>query len=656
MPFPIARVVLYKHGVGYFEREGKIDGDATLSLTFKQTEVSDVLKSLTVLDLNGGHIASVSYDSTKPLEQLLAEVALTIPDQESLVNLLPQMKGARVALHSGVADPLEGVILGIDTTERQTGDGIAHVVLLSVLTDKGDIRELDLHTLVAIQLLDATLRRDLDFYLKTQLSAKKKDSRTFTFFTQGQGERTIRLSYTLEAPVWKATYRILLGDEGKLPMIQGWAVVDNMQDEDWDNVQLSLIAGLPVSFAHDLYTPRYIRRPVVKVQETTGVLPPVVEDGMALAAEGEESVVGYASAPLKMSKAARQLEGFGPVMGARGAPSSTPAQVRERKVGDLFEYEIEHPVTIKRNQSALVPIVLRDFAGRPVLLYNKQTRAENPMRCVEFKNTTGLTLEGGPVTVLEAGNYVGEAMLETMKPDEERLVPYSVELGVHVLDNVESHNDRVNRVIIRRGQLKAQYVQIEQTTYHFNNLSETAQVVYLEHPRSSKEWNLFETLDPHEITENYWRFRFTIEPKKVTAFVVKQRQTLANVYGLTGLSGQQLSVWIEQKYLDGKTQKTLNQVTELRNEIAKIDEAMGTLGANRSKLYDEQKRIRENLQSIGDRPGEKELRSRYLKALNSQEDRLEAIDKDLQAKTKSREAAQDKINAIIAKLDYDAEV
>src|SRR3954463_12879241 len=121
---PVRRVVLYKHGVGHFEREGAVEGDVTLSLTFKQSEVSDVLKSLTVLDLDGGHVASVSYDSTKPLEQLLADVALTIPDQGSLVSLLPQIKGARVALHSGVSDPVEGSILGIDTTERQTGDGI----------------------------------------------------------------------------------------------------------------------------------------------------------------------------------------------------------------------------------------------------------------------------------------------------------------------------------------------------------------------------------------------------------------------------------------------------------------------------------------------------------------------------------------------------
>src|SRR5271166_5140657 len=140
-------VILYKHGVGYFERESPVEGDATLSLTFKQSEVSDVLKSLTVLDLDGGHVASVSYDSTKPLEQLLAEVSLVIPDKDSVVGLLPQLKGARVQVHTGVDDPIEGVVLGIDATKRQTGDGILDITLLSLLTDGGDLRSFDLHAL-----------------------------------------------------------------------------------------------------------------------------------------------------------------------------------------------------------------------------------------------------------------------------------------------------------------------------------------------------------------------------------------------------------------------------------------------------------------------------------------------------------------------------
>src|SRR5437868_6315854 len=145
-PLPITRVVLYKHGVGHFERQGAIEGEATLALTFKQREVSDVLKSLTVLDLDGGHIASVSYDSTKPLAQLLAEVDLSIPDDNSLVGLLPQIKGARIAVGPPGDQPrTEGVLLGVDAARRRTAEGIVRTVLVSLLTDGGEIRSFDLH-------------------------------------------------------------------------------------------------------------------------------------------------------------------------------------------------------------------------------------------------------------------------------------------------------------------------------------------------------------------------------------------------------------------------------------------------------------------------------------------------------------------------------
>jgi hypothetical protein len=671
---PITRVVLYKHGVGYFEREGTVDGDATLRLTFKQAEVSDVLKSLTVLDLSGGHVTSVSYDSTKPLEQLLAEVAISIPDEGSLVGLLPQIKGARVAVEPthvpsmsvrALAQPsgerIEGVILGIDTLQRQTADGVAKTVLLSLLTDAGAVRSFDLHALANLEVLDTGLRRDLDYYLRTQLSAKKKDARTFTFFAQGQGRRTIRLSYTLEAPVWKATYRIILPSEpgasgtGERPMIQGWAVVDNTQDEDWENVQLALIAGLPVSFVHDLYTPRYIRRPVVEVKETTGVLPPEVEEGMAVQNYFMEAAAPAAGAAefLRCVPAKQRLHAADQ---ARSAISSTPTQVRQRKLGDLFEYEIEHPVTIRRNQSALVPIVLRPFEGRPVLLYNKQARAENPMRCVEFKNTTGLTLEGGPVTVLEGGSYVGEAMLETAKPDDQRLVPYAVELGVSVLDNVGSHDERVHRVVIRRGVLNAFYVHEQQTTYHFHNKSEVEQTVYLDHPRPGREWKLHDTPEPKEVTENYWRFQFGLPAKKVTPFVVRQRHTLHQSFSLSDVGDQQLAVWLEQRYLDAESAQVLRRVVELRQQAAGLEEQIGRLEKERGGIHAEQKRIRENLQSLGDRTSEKELRERFVRTLNTQEDRLEQIEREVREQMAERDRCREQINQLLAGLEYEATV
>ncbi len=659
-PLPLARVVLYKHGVGYFERQGAVEGDAVLALTFKQSEVSDVLKSLTVLDLDGGHVASVSYDSTKPLAQLLAEVDLHIPDENSLVGLLPQIKGARLGLQLAGEARVEGLLLGVDIGERRSADGVVRVVLVSVLTDAGEVRSFDLQGLAHLELLDPALRRDLDYYLRTQLSAKKKDARTFTFFAQGEGARTVRISYTLEAPVWKATYRILLGEEGKPPLIQGWAVVDNTQDEDWENVQLSLVAGLPVSFVHDLYTPRYIRRPVVEVKETTGVLPPTVEEGIDLmmldqdedAAHAEMRPYGLSAglaAPMASARMAKRERGA-------AAVSSTPAQVRERKLGDLFEYEIEHPVTIRRNQSALVPIVLRSFEGRPVLLHNRATRLGNPMRCVELKNSTGLTLEGGPVTVMEGGSYVGEAMLDTLKPDEERLVPYAVELSVRVLDNVATHQDNVHRIVIRAGRLVTYRTQVQQTTYHFDSKGDVEQVAYLDHARGGAEWQLFDTPAPHETTENYWRFRFALPAKKVSAFAVKQRIVTQQAQALSDLSPERLFAWVEQRYLDEATEHVLREVLDAQQRLADLEGQVRRLNEERDRIHAEQGRIRQNLASLGERSSEKELRERFVRTLSAQEDRLEEIAAEAQQRGTERDRAREQINALLANLTYEAAI
>ncbi len=662
MALPITRVVLYKHGVGYFEREGSVDGDATLSLTFKQSEVSDVLKSLTVLDRDGGHVASVSYDSTKPLEQLLAEVSLSIPDENSLVGLLPQIKGARVSAYPADGQAVEGVLLGIDRVQREIAAGSVETVLVSLLNESGDVRSFDLHGLARLEILDPALRRDLDYYLRTVLSAKKKESRTFTFFARGEGQRTIRLSYTVGAPVWKATYRIILGEEGSPPMIQGWAVVDNTQDEDWENVRLSLVAGLPVSFQHDLYTPRYVRRPVVAVQETTGVLPPMVEEGIPMAAAGPGTRSPDADRMQMLIEQMREEAEKGTLLMNKNvafaptasAVSTTPAQVRERKIGDLFEYQIEHPVTIRRNQSALVPIVLRSFQGRPVLLYNRDTRRENPLRCVEFKNTTGLTLEGGPVTVLEGGSYVGEAMLETLKPDEERLVPFAVELSVRVTDSIESHKEGVHRVVIRDRRLSTFRLQVQQTTYTLHNKSDTEHTVYLEHQRGGPAWQLFDTPAPHETTETYWRFRFVLPAKAVTPFVVRQRMTLEHAQIFSDISANQLGYWLEQRYVDARTEGVLRQVIEFQHQAAAAAEQFKQLQEESGRIHAEQERIRQNLQSLGDRPAEKELRQRFVRTLDAQEDRLEQIAAGLKAQTAEQERCKAQINSLLGSLEYEA--
>jgi hypothetical protein len=682
---PIRRVVLYKHGVGYFERDAAIEGDQSLILSFKQREVSDVLKSLTVLDLDGGTVSAVSYDSTTPIEQLLAEIALSIPDSGSLVGLLSQLKGARASIKPTGSATIEGSILGIDTVETRTDAGTIKQIRLSLLTDSADIRTFDLFDL-EFTLLDEGLKRDLDFYLKTQLASKKKDARTFTLFAQGEGKRTVRVSYVLEAPVWKATYRILLNDDSstvpenveahaiespeKQPLIQGWAVVDNTSDEDWQDVDLTLVAGLPVSFVHDLYTPRYIRRPVVAVKETTGVLPLMAEAGVesvdSMLVEFDEEVRTGELTPARMRKArlspaagggGRGGYGGGVPAGAKASSvSSVASQTRERQVGDLFEYGIEKPVTVRRNQSALVPILLKPFAGRSVLLSQKAARAENPIRCVEFENTTGLTLEGGPVTVLEEGSYVGEAMLDTLKPAEKRLVGYAVELAVRVLDNIDSHSDRVTRVTIRNGTLKAHYAMLQRTTYTFTSKSDKEQTIYLDHPRDDSKWKLLDTAKLHETTENYWRFKFSLSPSKTTKFTVQQQLTLAQTFNLQEVNDKQLAAWVSANYLDKATENVLRNAIAQRTHVDELVQKISAVDNERKAIHEEQKRIRENLKTLGDRASEKELRERFIRTLGQQEDRLEAIGREEKKLQVDRDAARARLNNLLAGLEFEAAV
>jgi len=338
------------------------------------------------------------------------------------------------------------------------------------------------------------------------------------------------------------------------------------------------------------------------------------------------------------------------------AVSSVQSQTRERQVGDLFEYGIEKPVTVRRNQSALVPILLKPFAGRSVLLYQKAARPENPIRCVEFENTTGLTLEGGPVTVLEQGSYVGEAMLDTLKPTEKRLVGYAVELAVRVLDNIDSHADRVSRVTIRNGVLRAHYAQVQKTTYTFSSKSDKEQTCYLDHPRDNSNWKLSETAKPHETTENYWRFKFQLPPNAATKFVVQQQQTLAQSFGLSDITDKQLSAWISAKYLDRATEKALRDALAQRQQVSAIEERLARLNDERNQIHAEQKRIRDNLGSLGDRASEKELRERFVRTLGQQEDRLEAIAREEKQLQADRDAARAKLNTLLAGLEFEAAV
>ncbi|QRN96305.1 hypothetical protein JRI60_46055 [Archangium violaceum] len=663
---PIRRVVLYKHGVGYFERRGRVSGSDTLHFDFKARDMNDVLKSMTVLDLSGGSVSAVSYDSTKPLEQLLQEATIRIPESGSLTALLGQIKGARVRVRVGKEQQVEGVIVGLESLPVVEGKAAVHRPFLTLLVG-ASLRSFDLLDVAELTFLDDTVRKDLEFYLATVLSSYKKDTKRLSVLTAGEGDRELFVSYVLEAPVWKTSYRILLEAE-RPPLLQGWAVVDNTGDEDWVDVDLALIAGLPVSFVHDLYNPRYMRRPVVEVRTEAAAAPVIPEEGYG---GMEEEVLAEVSADMAMEPpmppapapgmaAAPMMKTFGAV-GGRGGPARREAMERSaavktltKEVGDLFEYRVDHPVTVHRNQSALVPILHRPFEGRRVLLYNRATREKNPMACIELKNTTGLTLEGGPVTVTEGDTYVGEAMLDTMKPDDKRFVPYAVELGCVVSQEDRTEEGPVFRAVVSHGVLLVEFYHLRRTLYTVRNKAKRAQTLYLEHPRTG--WELKDSPEPAETTDNFWRFKLELGASASEELTITERTTGQRTWYFSNTGLEEVRFFLESGYIDERVAQGVREVVAIRDRMVALDRQERKLNDERTKLFKDQERIRANIDSLKSGASQRELSERFVTKLSEQEDRLEAIARELESVEREKREAQEEVDRKIQALAFTADL
>ncbi|NJO16304.1 MAG: DUF4139 domain-containing protein [Thioploca sp.] len=660
---PIKAVILFKHGVGYFEREGIVHGDATIDLYFRTTEMNDVLKSLTVLDLAGGSIASMSYESTLSLEDQLKDLAIRLPNKNTLTALLSQIQGAPIAVDIG-QKTIQGLVTGIETVQRQIQETVVEQIYISLLVEGTNLQSFDLLEAKQITLLDENLKKDLQHLLNVLMTTKKKDLKKLTIFLKGEGDRTINLSYIVAAPLWKTSYRLLLNDKSSL--IQGWALVDNTQDEDWENVALSLVAGLPISFIHDLYSPRYQPRPVVKVKNELAYAPPKLEKALGdSSAEEELSLADLADDELSLSVEEKSgistmnnsLASFGKLANSKfsAAERSVAIQTRTVEVGDLFHYEIANPVTVLRQQSALVPILQAPFNSNRVVIYNPEVRANNPLSAILFKNTTGLTLASGPMTVFEKGTYVGEAMLDLLKPNEEQLIPFSVELGCWVSIDPQSDKQDVHQVRIMHGSLYLYHYELEYKTYLINNNTEHALNFYLEH-RFNQQWELIDTPEPIERTEHFYRFRFDVPSNKTKSFTVTECIEHETTYALANTSRKNLQVWLEKKYIDKKTLRALEGIVQLTEQITQIQHQIRAQETAIQAIFKNQERLRHNLQTLGNTEEERSLRERYITQLNHEEDQLAQYQADIETLTTQKNAAANNLHLQIKGIDYKAKL
>lgn len=660
----LRKVTLFKSGVGYFELRGSVEAGEGIELHFKREQMNDLLKSLTILNLSGGevgsHAISVVYDSTKTAKQQLSDYAFDLRKGDGLPQVLEQLQGSKIELiigshASGVA--ITGTIVGVETRITTEGEIKIPLFYLSIMDSNDQLRSFDTNEISGVKFLDQRLNQDIKRYLAILFQKHRKDEKAVLITPTGEGRQELLISYVIEVPVWKATYRIIIpeGKKGIKPFLQGWAIIDNVSGKDWKNVQLSLVSGLPISFVQNLYDPQFKKRPVVKLDKEAPLAPAVPEAGMRT-----DRMVA-AAAPMAKPKQ-RRMKSFAAeremkAMLLEGA--NFDQRMRElkavtitREKGEMFEYRIDHPVTIERNRSALVPIVAAEIEGQAVDLYNEKIRADNPLAAVRLKNSTGLTLEGGPLTVFQGGSYAGDALVKTFKPDEQRYITYAVDLGLRVNTKVGTKSEQVDRVLINRGVIRMRRGIIETKTYNLDNKNARSKTVVIEHPYHAN-WKLLNKEKPIEITDNYLRFEVKAPGLKVTKFSVREMRESWERIMISNLTPDQIIVLVRKKYLTENTQKKLEQIVALKSEISSIDRGLKAIQKERGQIFEDQKRLRANLRGLGQTTEEKGLRNRYVKRLNQQETRLEELRKREKALNQEFKTKQGEMERMIVALEQD---
>ena len=618
---PVAHLTLYKHGVGFFERRAKVTGEE-VELSFRAEEMDDILKSLTAVDLGGGQVLNIAYPTPQSREERLAGCSIRLGDERSLRDLLAGLRGRRVRLVLDQGDELAGTLLGLDELpERQP----LATSLVSLLLDEADqVQAVHLGRVQGVHILDKRGSGDLRFFLQAALTQEEYRQVTIRL---SPGDHDLSVWYIAPAPTWRVGYRLVIGEDDASALLLGWGILDNRLDEDLEDVSLSLVAGMPISFVYDLYKPFTPDRP--HVVEEARVAPGPVEFADALETEvreltpkaGMRAVMRAAAAPAKY-EVTRDLAAFSKGAIEAAAPVSTTGQA----LGELFQYLVGTPVTIGRGQSAMVPILSADVAYRKELLYNGSKMPTHPVATLRLQNETGLTLERGPVTVLDSGEYVGEGLVPLTNPGGEVVVSYAVELGAKVREESGSRRE-VHGLSIEGAYLRIEEWDVRWREYELNNSTLRSLTILVEHPRTSG-YELFDTPQPEESTDEHVRIQMQVPARRKGTLRVQERRLVRRREELRKQSVRGLQRYLRQGLMTPEVHEQVAELLSLWERIADYEQRIEVLASERKTLYEAQRQIQGNMGALSTTGKEGALRSRYVQELADSEDRLKELARD----------------------------
>jgi len=650
----LKRVMLSSGGLGYFEYEASVDGDATLKLTVGLGQVDDVLKSLVVYDDKGG-VGGLSLPGREPLAQAFKDLPF---DQNSLGSpgeLLTTLKGAQVTV--GGSRALTGRVVSVEDDPLVLPDnkGTMKRTRVTLYTDRG-LQQFILEEAENLQFADPALREKVGQALIAIQGNRAKDARTIDLTMRGQGKRTVRVAYIVEAPVWKASYRLTLGADpaAARSALQGWAIVENLSGQDWKDVDLTLVSGRPVAFHQALYNAYYVTRPEVPVEIAGRLMPGIDRGGVTADQRAKSSPPMPAPAPYRAQQE-RSVGAMAPPPPPPAPPAGMAAAAEQIEASDAATqviFKFPRAVSVENGRTLSIPIVDRQVPVQRLALYQAETAARNPLAAIRLTNDGESGLPPGIITLYErdkAGyvSYVGDARLSGFPVGETRLLAYALDEKI-VIERDVAQTDRVASGTIANGALRLSRIVRQTTVYRVRGpAKEPRQLIVVQ--RRLPGWTLTkpEAKDV-ELSEGNYRIPFQLPGGDQTqTFEVVQEQTQQQEIRLVESAADQIRVYAQAREFDSKTRDALTRVLQLQQATAEAQRKVQQVDAERQAIVQEQARLRDNLARV---PANSDLQRRYLATLDKQETDLEALAKRRADAEKEAEAARAALRTYVSQL------
>jgi hypothetical protein len=651
--FGLKRVMLSSGGVGYFEYEASVDGDAALTLDVPLDQVDDVLKSLVVYD-TGGRAGEITLPGRQPLAQGFGDLPFDPSSLNSTASLLDALQGSEIRIHGDV--PIIGQLLHAQEITERNGDGVSETLIrVSVLGDTG-LRQITLRDFDAIEFVDPALQAKIKTALSQIAAYRAHGRRQLTIATRGEGKRTVRIGYVVAMPLWKATYRMVLPSDtsADTARLQGWAVLENFSGQKWSDVDLTLLSGNPVTFRQALYESYYVPRPLVPVESGSRVLPP--PDTGAVADEASKATENTVAPVLK------QFAGRAMPMGgvastpapAPPPPPQEPAQVEQAAASEnatQIAFTSPYKVSVAAGQSLVVPLIDRELPARRVDLYQPATTQTHPLAAIELTNAAETSLPPGVLTLYQQGEhgaeYLGDARLGAMPAGDKRLLSYAVDNKVTITRNSASQQAIV-KATIAGGVMHLTRLNRMTTTDRVTSSTPPAHLI-IEKVALGGNWRL--TTPPTDKVERTpsgaYRIPASLDAKGNGTVTIVEEQPVEEAIELLDLADDQLAVYVAAKELDPKLHQALADLAMRRQAVARQQAELNRLNEARTHLTEDEERLRDNYTALKDDPTMRKSTLDKLKAAEA------AIDDNAAALAKANTAlaaAQADLTAYVGAL------